>query len=331
MLISNISIMKRQDTKNAVSRRTASSDSPLFSDLLRRRRKCTSQATRAIDHALLSRIEALGGENVRAADINTAFCRRLYRSMEHDGLAPNTIRTYMSNLCTLMRMARGIRQPSMKHIIPPRQSSHKEALSADDVARLRATPCRHQSTAEAFFFAMQTALRYSDVATLRWGDLSCMREGYVLHKKMVKTGKTVEVFLNETAVTILRHKNEQQRLKHDKLRGNRLVFHDLMAYSTICNDLDEWGRESQISIPHLTFHVARHTFASVTYAADIPLSTISKILGHSSLRTTESYIHSFASNELQAVERINSYGNLDGTPPQVPATCEAPHRQPPVE
>ena len=86
---------------------------------------------------------------------------------------------------------------------------------------------------------MQTALRYSDVATLRWSDLSCMREGYVLHKKIVKTGKTVEVFLNETAVTILRHKNEQQRLKHDKLRGNRLVFHDLMAYSTICNDLDD--------------------------------------------------------------------------------------------
>lgn len=323
--------MKRQINTISAGRHTPLTDELLFSELLQRRYKKTSKSTRAIDHALLTRVVEIGGYNTRVADINTAFCRKLYRNMERDRLAQGTIRTYMSNLNTLLNLVRGGRRPSMMHLTPPRQSSHKEALSAEDVARLRVTPCRHQSTAEAFLFAMQTALRYSDVATLRWSDLSCMREGYVLHKKMVKTGKTVEVFLNETAVTILRHKNEQQRLKHDKLRGNRLVFHDLMAYSTIRNDLDEWGRRAEISLPHLTFHVARHTFASVTYAADIPLSTISKLLGHSSLRTTESYIHSFASNELQAVERINSYGNLDGTPPQVPATCEALHRQPPVE
>lgn len=323
--------MKRTSATKSIGHRTATSDNLLFSDLLKRRSKRTAHATRAIDHALLTRVEALGGEGIRAADINTAFCRRLYRSMEHDGLAQSTIRTYMCNLCTLMRLARGIRQPSMAHIIPPRQASRKQALTADDVARLHDTPCRHKSTAEAFIFAMQTALRYSDVATLRWSDLTCKRDSYVLCKKMVKTGKVVEVVLNTTAVTILRHKDEQQHLRHNSQSANHLVFHDLMSYSTICNDLDEWGRRSQISVPKLTFHVARHTFASVTYAADIPLSTISKLLGHSSLRTTESYIHSFSATELQAVERINSYGILDGTPPQVPATCEAPLRQSPNE
>ena len=294
-------------------RRTNCADNLLFADLLGYRSKRASQATLEIDRSVLHWVTLVGGDGMRVKDITSRFCAKMVRAMRKDGLSAGSIRTYLSNLITLLGFAKGVRMPDITSLMPPRQPSHKEALTPRDVSILHRTPCPHSSTAEAFFFAMHTALRFSDVASLRWADIADMADGLYVCKQMVKTGETVQIKLNATACAILHQKASQQHCNLNNVPKKKAVFHDLLSYNTVRNDLHDWGEQAHISVRNLTFHVARHTFASAIHAADIPLATISHLLGHRSLRTTETYIHSFAASERRAVEYLNNYGLSSNT------------------
>ena len=62
-----------------------------------------------------------------------------------------------------------------------------------------------------------------------------------------------------------------------------------MPSNNCCNDyLIEMGRQCGIAT-RITFHIARHTFATLSLSKGVPIETLSSILGHTSIRTTQIY------------------------------------------
>lgn len=125
-----------------------------------------------------------------------------------------------------------------------------------------------------FLFSCYTGLRYSDLKSLKMFAI----EKNMLQIKMHKTGYTVTIPLTQKAI---------QLLPEVMYRSSTPVFR------VYCNKvtnriLKQIGIKLKIS-KKLTCHVARHTFATVSITLGIPIEVVSKLLGHTNLKTTQVY------------------------------------------
>lgn len=156
---------------------------------------------------------------------------------------------------------------------------------------------RRQKTYEymmMFLFSVNTGLRISDVVTLEWSHIDF--EEKLLKKNMVKTKEVVEIYLNPTAIEILnrwKKWNCNQRfvfnlMKEDiDFKDSKRVHNTIYSKNRIIQtSLRSIGEKMNLPF-HLTFHVARHTFAVFTLRQNPNIYEVSKYLGHTSIRSTE--------------------------------------------
>ncbi|MCC9137508.1 site-specific integrase [Pontibacter silvestris] len=137
---------------------------------------------------------------------------------------------------------------------------------------------------DIFLFSCFTGLAYVDVLQLSRADISRGIDGekWVV-KKRQKTDTPSRIPLLPTALKILeKYKDHPQCLNEGKLLpvlSNQKMNAYLKEIADLCG----------ISKP-LTFHIARHTFATtVTLLNGVPMESVSKMLGHTNLRTTQHY------------------------------------------
>lgn len=134
---------------------------------------------------------------------------------------------------------------------------------------------------DVFIFACYTGLAYADISTLRAENIKKMFDGklwIVTHRQKTKTN--VNVPLLPTAAKILQ-KYEDQFLNGEILPmlSNQKTNAYLKEIADIC------GIEK-----NLTFHLARHTFATtMTLGKGVPIESVSKMLGHTNIQTTQIY------------------------------------------
>lgn len=182
------------------------------------------------------------------------------------------------------------------------QVRQKMPLTFAELHRLEHTAAPHESTRRAFLFAAYTGLRLSDIETLCWGHIVADGDGMRLEKHQVKTGACVVVPLTRQARELL-----WLRTAAD-LDGNdpeQRVFGDLMSRSTIASDLRIWAAQTGVE-KEVSFHVARHTFASLLSTMGVPMADVSQLCGHSSITVTQRYVHSFESARLSAIHLLES-------------------------
>ena len=136
---------------------------------------------------------------------------------------------------------------------------------------------------DAFVFCAFTGLSHSDVAKLTHADIHTDDNGdYWIIDKRQKTGTQFRVKLLPVAEMIY------DRYKNLHLEGNK-VFPIKRYYKTMNMSLRHVARLAGLSF-NPTMHVARHTFATtVTLAQGVPLETVSKMLGHKHITTTQIY------------------------------------------
>jgi len=135
-----------------------------------------------------------------------------------------------------------------------------------------------------FFFHVITGLAYGDVKALEVDHLRFGIDGGLwIHTKREKTDEAVKVPLLPKAKQILdKYKDCNQRLVHGKLLpvlSNQKTNSYLKEIAKVCG-----------IYKNISFHTARHTFAStVTLSNGVPMETVSKMLGHTKLTTTQIY------------------------------------------
>lgn len=159
---------------------------------------------------------------------------------------------------------------------------------------------------DAFLFSCFTGLSYIDMKDLTLENIQQVNKQLWISTTRRKTGSEVNVRLFEVPYNIL--------LKHRPMTRNKRIF--ALPSNGWCNAcLDKIMSEIGI-MKQITFHSARHTFATtITLSQGVAIETISKLLGHRNIRTTQIYAtitHSQLDGEMERLsKRINSlYRNL---------------------
>lgn len=159
---------------------------------------------------------------------------------------------------------------------------------------------------DAFLFSCFTGLSYIDIKDLTLENIQQVNKQLWISTTRRKTGSEVNVRLFEVPYNIL--------LKHRPMTRNKRIF--ALPSNGWCNAcLDKIMSEIGI-MKQITFHSARHTFATtITLSQGVAIETISKLLGHKNIRTTQIYAtitHSQLDGEMERLsKRINSlYRNL---------------------
>lgn len=171
-------------------------------------------------------------------------------------------------------------------------------LTLDEIQKIIDTEYKPDNDIKpAFLFCCFSGLRYSDVQKLTWGEITVSPEGYAqIETNMQKTGKDITIPLSDNALKWLPERTDQ-------ISASR-IFYKLPDQVTNADvRLRTIIKKAGIT-KHVTFHVARHTFATLTLTYGADLYTVSKLLGHSNIRTTQIYAKIVDESKRKAVNLI---------------------------
>ena len=170
--------------------------------------------------------------------------------------------------------------------------AHINYLTIEEVQRLIDTPCKWDIMKRAFLFSCSTGLRYSDVSALTWGDI---RDDNFYNKVMiitVKKTKRQEVFPIPTpALHFLPERNGAA--------DNEIIF-PLKYDAHLGPKLQKWVDSAGIN-KKIRFHSSRHTAATMNLSLGADIATVSKLLGHSDISTTQIYAEVINESKKKAV------------------------------
>lgn len=173
--------------------------------------------------------------------------------------------------------------------------SDRTYLTMDEVRALVKTNCRYSCLKNAFLFGCLTGLRWSDVNKLDWSEISIFNGVHRMTFNQKKTGNLQYLDLSAQAYSLLGDPGEGK------------VFKGL-SYSAYMNtELMRWCMEAGIT-KHVTFHAARHTFAVNLLSNGVDIYTVSKLLGHSEIKTTQIYADIIDSVRSDAMHKIPDIG-----------------------
>jgi site-specific recombinase XerD len=170
-------------------------------------------------------------------------------------------------------------------------------LTAADVAALASRPLAGLPGAEvcrAFLFACSTGLRVSDLRALTWRAIERLPTPRISIVQ-TKTGHAVQVPLNASAWRLIDDKGIH--------KPGELVFNLEGAEGSSFFFFRRWEKLAGIE-KHLSWHVARHTFAVQSLEAGTDVYTVSKLLGHSSVTQTQTYARATDSMRQKAVDSL---------------------------
>ena len=161
---------------------------------------------------------------------------------------------------------------------------HLSERELDLLEELILVKYKDQRVRDLFIFCCYTGLSYCDAASLRQDQIVVYPDGELwinIHRK--KTGGKTHIPLLDKALAILeKYKNDPEC----DVKGTVLPFVSNANMNTTLKILAKMaGIKKNISM-----HLARHTFATtITLNNDVPLETVSQLLGHRSLRTSSIY------------------------------------------
>lgn len=170
----------------------------------------------------------------------------------------------------------------------------RETLTLEEAEKLASTPCENEVLKRAFFFAVLTGIRLCDIQDLTWGEIVQTGSGWRVDFTQRKTHVVDYLPINEQAYSLCGERGEQ----------NQRVFEGLTGSSWISRPLKKWIEASGIK-KHITFHVARHTFATLQLEHDTDIYTIKGMLGHTNVKTTQIYAHIVDKSKRNAADVIH--------------------------
>ena len=166
-------------------------------------------------------------------------------------------------------------------------------LTIDEVRLLAQTDCEYPRIKDAFLFSCMTGLRRSDILRLTWGDIHKQGDFTRIIFRQKKTEG--QEYLDITP--------QAAQLMGDPKGINDPIFEDIHSPSCTNKAVQEWVLNAGIH-KKISFHCARHTFATMMLDLGTDIYTVSKLLGHRDLSTTQIYVKVLDKNKQKAVSNI---------------------------
>lgn len=176
-------------------------------------------------------------------------------------------------------------------------------LTLDEVRKLAVTECEYPQIKAAFLFSCLTGLRRSDVLRLTWGDVHKQGEFTRIIFRQKKTSGQEYLDISPQAAELMGERG----------LPDEHVFTDIHSPSCTNNTLKLWVARAGIN-KTITFHCGRHTFATLMLDIGTDIYTVSKLLGHRDLSTTQIYAKVMDKNKQAAVASIPTILPPDITP-----------------
>lgn len=195
------------------------------------------------------------------------------------------------------------------------KDTFRKAYSLEELAQLINTPCKiDPQYQQAYIFSCFTGLRWSDVNCLRWKEIVKRKvekeERYFMYFEQEKTEGVEYLPMSEQAVEIIKQRERERadeplspfvfpRVKEENAKTKR-------TYTRVSSALRKWARLAGLDETEMTFHTARHSFATnvLEHSEDGDLWTVSKLLGHNSITSTQIYAHVRDKKKADAVKAL---------------------------
>lgn len=176
---------------------------------------------------------------------------------------------------------------------PKMPESVRSYMTIEEVRALIATPMENEKVKSAYLFSCFCGLRISDILRLKWKDIFVDNGQYRLSVAMQKTKEPIYLPLSNEA------------LRWMPERGDKTADEHVFELPTTVNQLIKpWAKAAGIS-KRFTFHTARHTFATMLLTLGADLYTVSKLLGHTSVKMTQVYAKIINKKKDDAVNLTN--------------------------
>jgi integrase len=241
---------------------------------------------------------------LKTCDLNESICEgfRSYLlsgpgiSFREKPIARNTAVSYFAKFRSALKEAfsKGLLAEDLYSLIKPIKASetHKERLELAELQKLISIPIGPEVMKRAAIFSALTGLRFSDVKALQWSELRGRPGKNFLQYRQQKTMVAEYMPISDDAVKLM-----------GKRKGaNEVVFKNL-AYSSIRIFLVRWLAKAGIN-KNITFHCFRHTYATLQLEFGTDVYTVSKMLGHKHIKTTQVYAKVVDSKKNQTVNKI---------------------------
>lgn len=261
-------------------------------------------------HNLVRHLGLFKAEGMTLRDVTPPFLRKFLDYLKGDvskyggKLSQDTIYTYFTVFSILLNKAvrLGLIVSNPFHQLgkgekPQRKTKKREYLTLEEVKKMADAECDDWRVKYAFLFCCFTGLRYVDVSRLKWKHIIKVNEkDWQIEVVQQKTKEPVYVPLSDNARKWLPDQGYDGRENY--------VFH-FRDRSMIYEYLDKWAKKAGVE-KHVTFHMSRHTCATLLLYYGADLYTVSKILGHTSIKTTQIYAKVVDDMKVKAVNNVPS-------------------------
>ena len=251
------------------------------------------------DKNLREFIENKGVQDISIATITESLFEEYRFFLKKHGLKASTINT---NLCWLSRLMfravskRIIRCNPFENAKYEKEEKKIRFLQKSDVMKLMAMKMNEREAELArlmFVFSCFTGLAISDMENLEYKHIQTAADGQMyIRKERQKTKVEFIVPLHPIAEAIINHCRSEKRRSEEqqtvKEKDDNLVFHRDCSRSVMDAKLSIVGKACGIC-QRLSFHMARHTFGTMSLSAGIPIESIAKMMGHASISSTQVY------------------------------------------
>lgn len=226
------------------------------------------------------------------------YLQKESKTPSHTLLSQNSASSYYNKIRAALREAykEGIlqRNPADETDGIKPGESEREFLTYEELQAIAKLDCEIPILKRAFLFSALTGLRWSDVNKLVWSEVQYSNEvGHYIRFRQKKTKGAETLPISEQAFNLLGERGADDERAFIGLKYS--AWHNLK--------LQQWVMKAGIS-KTITFHCARHTYATLQLTLGTDIYTVSKLLGHKDLKTTQVYAKIIDEKKKDAANKI---------------------------
>jgi integrase len=252
----------------------------------------------------LKHLIKFAGTKVSFREIDQTFCENFRDYLKNTAKKPNKQPLSSSSVSSYFNKFRACLKEAVKKKIilsnpatdvtnPKVIENIRQHLTFDELKAIVKADCRYEILKRAFIFSCLTGLRWSDINNLKWSEVQKTNEGWRIIFHQQKTKGLQYLDLSDQARGYLGQSGSP----------DEKVFTGLKYSSYMNVELSKWMMRAGIT-KDITFHCGRHTFAVLQLTLGTEIFTLSKLLGHSELKTTQIYAKIIDEKKREAVNKI---------------------------